>query len=303
VGALAPAARERRPAAGAKNLGSHTTFGVSGRRRTPPVGGQRLRGIRLRNEIVPVHALRAGESRRLFELFARHYEHVTWPRFQADLAEKDCVIVLRDADTGEVRGFSTQKVIPAVVQGRRLRALFSGDTIIDPACWGDQELIRGWCRFAGAVRAADRESPLYWFLISKGYRTYLYLPLFFTRYYPNPTDPPPPFEQDVIDTLATQKFGDCYRRASGTLEFPERVGNLTPALAAVPPARQRDPRVRFFLERNPDHALGTELVCLAEISPGNMRSIAGRALAESERRAAAAAPGTARPAPALAAVV
>lgn len=195
------------------------------------------------------------------------------------------MVLLRDSATHDVRGFSTQKVIPAVVQGRRIQALFSGDTIVDPAFWGDQELIRGWCRFAGAVRAADPRTPLYWLLISKGYRTYLYLPLFFTRYYPSATEPTPSFEQAVIDTLATEKFGACYRRASGTLEFPERIGNLTPALASVPPTRQRDPRVRFFLERNPTYALGTELVCLAEISPANMRSIAGRLLVEAERQA------------------
>ena len=44
-------------------------------------------------------------------------------RFEADLAEKDCVVLLRDAATGEVSGFSTQKVLSAVVRGRRLRAL------------------------------------------------------------------------------------------------------------------------------------------------------------------------------------
>jgi hypothetical protein len=241
--------------------------------------------------------LSPDELRRLFELFARHYEHVSWPRFRADLAEKDCVVILRDAGAGRVRGFSTQQIIPTVVRGRPILALFSGDTIIDPAFWGDQELIRGWCRFAGRVRAANPGTPLYWLLISKGYRTYLYLPLFFTRYYPNPADLTPAFEQDVIDSVATRKFGDCYRRATGTLEFPERMGNLTPALAAVPPARQSDPRVRFFLERNPTYALGTELVCLAEISPGNMRSIAGRALVEAERLAASELADAGRPAP------
>src|SRR5512145_1827694 len=130
--------------------------------------GAHLSGSRLRSEIVPVPALAPDEPRRLFDLFARHYEHVAWPRFEADLAEKDCVVLLRDAATGEVCGFSTQKVLSAVVRGRRLRALFSGDTIIDPAFWGDQELIRGWCRFAGTLRAADAGAPLYWFLISKG---------------------------------------------------------------------------------------------------------------------------------------
>jgi hypothetical protein len=239
-------------------------------------------GRRLATEIVPIAALGDADTRTLFALFARHYEHVDRARFAADLAEKDCVIVLRERGAGVIRGFSTQQVLSFSVDGEPLRALFSGDTIIEPAFWGDQELVRGWCRFAGTVRASSPGVRLFWFLISKGYRTYLYLPLFFRRYLPAPGVSPTPFEQAAIDTLAEMKFAPYYRRDSGLLEFPDRRGNLTPALAAVPEGRRADPRVRFFLERNPTYAIGTELVCLAEISPGNMRSIAGRALDEAQ---------------------
>ena len=100
-----------------------------------------------------------------------------------------------DARDGTVRGFSTQRVLAATVEGTRVRAIFSGDTVIDRAYWGEQELVRGWSRFAGAVRAEAPETPLFWFLISKGYRTYLYLPLFFARYFPRHDAPTPPFEQ------------------------------------------------------------------------------------------------------------
>jgi hypothetical protein len=248
--------------------------------------GALVSGGRLRGEVVPRASLAPGLVRELFALFARHYEHVDWPHFAADLAEKDCAILLRDARSGEVRGFSTQKVLRATVGGRAVRAIFSGDTIIDPAFWGDQELVRGWCRFAGTVRAAEPGVPLFWFLISKGYRTYLYLPLFFVRYHPNPAGPTPAREQAIMDALAAEKFPGAYRAATGTLEFPDRRGNLTPDLASIPAARLRDPRVQFFLARNPDHARGTELVCLAEIAPENMRSIAARALAGAECAAA-----------------
>jgi len=245
---------------------------------------------RLTTEIVPPASLDAHEARGLFALFARHYEHVEWSRFEADLREKDCVILLRESATGVVRGFSTQQVLPFSIDGEPMQALFSGDTIIEPEFWGDQELVRGWCRFAGGVRAAAPGQRLFWFLISKGYRTYLYLPLFFRRYVPARDRAPSPFERAVIDTLARLKFAPYYRRESGLLEFPDRRGNLTPALAAVPESRRADPRVRFFLERNPTYAMGTELVCLAEISPANMRSIAGRALEEAERVACSSAP-------------
>jgi hypothetical protein len=250
--------------------------------RRPKISGRRLvSGARLRSEVVPRASLAPTDARELFELFARHYEHVDRVHFAEDLAEKDCAILLRDA-RGAIRGFSTQVVLRATVHGRPVRAIFSGDTIIDPAFWGDQELVRGWCRFAGAVRAAEPGVPLYWFLISKGYRTYLYLPLFFVRYYPDPARPTPAFEQAVMHALAAGKFPDAYRPETGTLEFAERRGNLTPELAAVPAARRADPRVQFFLARNPGHARGTELVCLAEVATSNMRSIAARALADAE---------------------
>jgi hypothetical protein len=240
------------------------------------------RTSRLRSRFIRRAALDDAGTRELFCLLAHYYDHVDFGRFSADLAEKDYVILLEEADTGIVRGFSTQKVLRARVHDTPVFAIFSGDTIIDRAFWGEQELVRAWCRFAGALREETTER-LFWFLISKGYRTYLYLPLFFEQYFPRFDAPTPPFEQAVMDTLAELKFPEYYRRESGLLVFSDRRGNLTPDLAVVPVARQRDPRVRFFLSRNPDYALGTELVCLAEVSTTNMRSVARRALAEGGR--------------------
>ena len=32
-----------------------------------------------------------------------------------------------------------------------MRALFSGDTVIDPAYWGEQALVRAFCRLIGRL--------------------------------------------------------------------------------------------------------------------------------------------------------
>jgi hypothetical protein len=238
---------------------------------------------RLWSQLVRADAVTREDARRLFDLFAGHYEHVDRARFQADLEEKDYVILLRDSRGGRLQGFSTQKVLRFRVGGVPLRAIFSGDTIIDRPYWGEQELVRGWCRFAGAVRAEAPETRLFWFLISKGYRTYLYLPLFFDRYFPRHDAATPPFEQQVMDAVATLRYPRAYRREAGILEFAERLGNLTAELAAIPPGRLADPRVQFFLARNPRYREGTELVCLAELTASNMRSIAARGFREGER--------------------
>jgi hypothetical protein len=238
------------------------------------------------SEIVPATRLTISDRRKLYELLERHYEHVSWPQFEADLLEKDAVIVLRDA-SGLLCGFSTQKVMHITVDGIPVRAIFSGDTIIDPNQWGEQELGRAWCHYVGQVRAADPETPLYWFLISKGYRTYLYLPVFFKSYYPTCAWPTPAAEQRILNALASAKFPEDYDAERGLVVFQGSRGNLKPELAAVPPHRLRNQHVQFFLSCNPTYSEGTELVCLAEISPENMRSYPARILEEEEAKTAA----------------
>ena len=237
------------------------------------------------SEIGPATRLSTSDRRTLYKLLERHYEHVSWAQFEADLAEKDAVIVLRDA-SGIPCGFSTQKVMHITVDGFPVRAIFSGDTIIDPNHWGEQELGRAWCRYVGQVRVAEPETPLYWFLISKGYRTYLYLPVFFKTYYPACGWPTPAAEQHILNTLAREKFLEDYNAESGLVVFPESRGNLKPELAVVPPHRLKNQHVQFFLSCNPRYAEGTELACLAEISPENMRSYPARILQEEELKTA-----------------
>jgi hypothetical protein len=232
--------------------------------------------------ILPVRDLDARQRDDMFEIFARHYDEVSRDRFDTDLAEKDGVVILTGPD-GCLSGFSTQKTLRADVAGREVRALFSGDTVIDRSQWGEQELCRGWSRYAGKVLAEEPDTPLYWLLVSKGYRTYLYLPLFFREFYPRVDIIAPPFEQQVLHTFASLKFGEHYDAGTGLIAFPHSMGQLTGELAIVPPHRRDHAHVRFFLERNPDYARGTELACLAQISLENLTSF-GRRLFESALR-------------------
>ena len=224
--------------------------------------------------------LRDGEMRALFEIFSRHYEKVNWSAFLRDLEEKDYIIMLVDSMTGEPRGFSTQQILRTEHEGKAVRAIFSGDTIIDRAFWGEQELVRAWCRFAGQVLATEPDTPLYWFLISKGYRTYLFLPLFYREFHPRRDAVPSHFEKGLVDLLGSEKFRGDYDARAGLIRFPESHGQLSPELAEIPPGRREHPDVQFFLSRNPEYARGHELVCLARIHPDNMRSFAAAAVRE-----------------------
>jgi hypothetical protein len=236
-----------------------------------------MRRTGIQSCIVPVAAIAPAAAHAMYEIFARHYDCVSRDQFLRDLSEKDCVLVLHNAGNA-ICGFSTQKVFRASVAGAPVRAVFSGDTIVDRAYWGEQELGRCWCRYVSSVYREEPDVPLYWFLISKGYRTYLYLPLFFESFFPNCEEPTPAFEQRLLDTLAAAKFPDHYRPESGLIEFPKSQGQLKPHLAGIPARRLRNPHVQFFLRRNPAYASGHELACLAKISPLNMKLFAGRIL-------------------------
>ena len=118
--------------------------------------------------------------------------------------------------------------------------------------------------------------PVYWFLITKGYRTYRYLHAFAHRYFPHPHEATPPEMQACMDTLAKSRFGDAYRADLGIVQFDPVRGYLRPPWSGIRAGLRPRPEVRLFLDRNAGYVDGDELVCLTELSESNLRSIARR---------------------------
>lgn len=229
---------------------------------------------RLVGRVVPVEDLSGRDVDQMLEVHLRLYERVSERQFRADLAEKHWVLLLRH--DGDVRGFTTLRLLDVEAGGERLRALFSGDTAIEPRFWGGQALVRTWTQFVGELYRRHADRRLFWFLISKGYRTYLYLPLFFHAFYPRAGVATPAFERELIHALGTLRYPRAFNPATGVIEHAH--DHLRPALADVAEHRRQHPHVAFFLERNPGFAQGHELACVAEISPDNMRGLAQRML-------------------------
>jgi hypothetical protein len=228
-------------------------------------------GTRLTGRVVPQAAVDAALQERLYELFGRFYDHVDRETFDRDQAEKDWVLLLSD-DQGTVQGFTTLKHLEVNVLGRPVRAVFSGNTIIDREFWGEQELVATWCRFLARLKRERPAAALYWFLICSGYRTYLYLPLFFHEYYPSCERATPAFERALIDTLGRLKFPEEY--SDGVVHVRRPRECLRPELALPRPAKLKHPHVRFFFEKNPGCLRGDELVCVTEFSLTNTKRLA-----------------------------
>lgn len=225
----------------------------------------------LHTRTVTVAALSEPLREAMFALYGRYYGGTSARQFERDLAAKDYVLLLED-DTGVLRGFSTLKVLSHRHQAQTVRAVFSGDTIIDHRYWGSQTLPLAWCRLVGRIKAQQPDVPLYWLLIVKGDRTYRYLNVFSRSYHPNRRHPTPPATQALLDSLARACFGDAYHPDSGLVRYAETQGYLKAEWHSAP--QQRNPEARYFYQRNPGAASGDELVCLTRLEADNLRSFA-----------------------------
>ncbi|MFP4584844.1 MAG: hypothetical protein ACLFN9_15875 [Desulfococcaceae bacterium] len=223
-------------------------------------------------EIIRRERLGEGDGERMFRLHAAYFDNVRAKNFRRDLAEKDWVILLREAD--RILGFSTIRFFDHDASGSRV--LFSGDTIVDKS-------KRQTCCLAGAFghllrrfRPADR--PFFWLLICKGYRTYRFLPTFFRQFDPGPGTNGGPLAA-LRNAIAAERFGPAYDRETGIVRFNGNGDFLRPDHAGIAAAHSRDPFVRFFLERNPGFRIGDELACLAPLAEENLNSLAKRLVA------------------------
>jgi hypothetical protein len=119
----------------------------------------------------------------LFQLYARYYAPTSLAVFSRDLASKSYSIVVRDPQ-GRIRGFSTVARFSMMSVAGEIDVLFSGDTVVERSFWGEQTLPFRWIEEAGRIKAERQGVPLYWLLITKGHRTFRYLPGFAKDYFP-----------------------------------------------------------------------------------------------------------------------
>ncbi|MBP6236066.1 MAG: hypothetical protein KA270_16405 [Saprospiraceae bacterium] len=214
--------------------------------------------------------LEENDLAQMLHLMQNHYSHVTEMMFLHDLLEKDFVGIIRDKNS-DIQGFTTFVINPKNCAGRDYNILFSGDTIIDEKHWGSLIMMKGWSMSVGSIVASDSDKPWYWYLMSKGHRTYLYLPFYFHSYYPSihPQSDYGTLAQ-IADEVSRNLFGDDWKPDEGLIRFKEHHGALNPALSEATFRKIKHTYVKFFLEKNPAFYDGNELVCIAQLSQENI---------------------------------
>lgn len=228
--------------------------------------------MRLTGSILRQGDMGAELTEELFRLYADYYAPVSLSVFARDLAGKAHCVIVRDA-TGRICGFSTVARMQVRTAAGLVEVLFSGDTVVSRDHWGEQTLPSTWIEEAGRIQAEAPDRPLYWLLITKGHRTFRYLPGFAKAYCPGPDAG----LRALRNEIAAQVFGDRFDPGSGVLRpDPDCPTALRPEFAGLDAARLGNPHVQAFLAQNPGHGRGEELVCLCPLSAENLRPKARR---------------------------
>lgn len=208
------------------------------------------------------------DRERMYELMQQNYVGVELDTFRSDLEAKDFVGLIRDS-SNDLQGFTTYVVNPKGFVHQDYNLLFSGDTIIAPDHWGSQIMMKGWSYTIGQIIAGDKTKKWYWYLLTKGHRTYMYLPLFFKKYYPHIE-----VEDTVLKRIAHEGSSHMYPNNwfpdLGVLKFPDNAGAMNQEHIDATYKKQRSRYVAFYLEKNPYFYNADELVCIAPLEVDNL---------------------------------
>ena len=229
------------------------------------------------SQTLPRLELTPNVIREMFDIFCENFELSSLEIFERDLNDKNWVILIRDTERNALQGFSTLALYEMDYQGRRISVVYSGDTIIRREYWCTPELPRSWIHVV-LEKSVQMPQPLYWLLISSGYKTYRFLTVFYKEFYPRYDKPTPPEMQAMLEYLATQRFGSDYHCEEGVVRFQNGATPLRRGIAEVTDERLHDPHVAFYIVQNPGHVNGDELVCITQIHPDNFTT-AGRRMA------------------------
>lgn len=228
----------------------------------------------MKGEVLRIKDLDQQTKVEMYQLFLRQFEEISLTDFICDLKEKNWLLLLRREDSSLI-GFSSMHFYQTFIKGQRLAVVYSGDTVVDASSWGDSALSYNWMGAIDYLRRQHNVDRVYWFLLVSGYRTYRFLPVYSKSFHPRFDKPTPADVQQVMNTLAQQRFGELYDATSGVVRL-KVAAILRDEFRGIPDHRLKDPHIAFFAERNPGHQAGDELVCLAEIGEDKLTRIGRR---------------------------
>jgi len=211
------------------------------------------------------HEVNIARLIEMHSIFCRFYENADLATFIHDMNAKKGVFILSEKRSGRIVGFSTYNEIELDYRGQKAIGVFSGDTIVEPEYWGNKTMHTAFAMKMLKTKILRPTTPVFWLLISKGYKTYLLMAHNFERFYPRHD------QQDNELAALTEQYCQklypyAYREEAKVLDFGEGYHALKDEVADIDPTmRAANPHIRFFEQSNPEWRRGTELPCVSEI--------------------------------------
>jgi hypothetical protein len=220
---------------------------------------------KLKTKILDVSLLDESTIETMYSVFELYYTDTSAEQFRKDLFEKTHVFLCYSKK--ELVGFSTifRKKIPAIGPGL---FLFSGDTVLKEKYWGTHVLQKTFIRYAIQCKLASPFGPVYWMLISKGFKTYLMMRRYCHFSFPRHDQITPDGIQTIMDKFYSWKFGNAYNSRTGLITFEKSLGAVKGTFADPKPTDLKIPKnkdIDYFLKKNPNYKKGVELACIARI--------------------------------------
>jgi hypothetical protein len=227
---------------------------------------QNLNKKKLNAKVTPAKNISQKELKEMHYLFSNYYEGHSLEVFQRDLLQKDDVILLRDTHSLEIKGFSTILKVQIENSGKVYHGIYSGDTVVAADYWGSSALGIMFLKYLWIEKFKNPMRPLYWFLISKGYKTYLMMANNFAVHYPRYEKTTDPHHQSLMDEFYGEKWNTTYYADINLIVPIGQTCHLKTEIADISENQIKVPRIKFFQEKNPSWQIGNELCCIAEMT-------------------------------------
>ena len=234
---------------------------------------------------VAISTLTEADIDQMLALMQVYYAKIDREEFLQDLHAKDEVIVLREASGSQIVGFSTLKYYHFGADFADAVGIFSGDTIVDQKYWGRTTLQNAFLLNLCKTKLRYPKRKLYWFLISKGYKTYLLMANNFPVHYPQLEVATPPDMKELMKAVYGSLYPDTYDSERDLLQNAGHSYHLKQGVAAPTPEMVAQlSRVKFFVEKNPGWSSGNELTCIAAMDLSVVTGYLSKRVRKSLRR-------------------
>lgn len=227
--------------------------------------------------------LNTKQINEMYQLFCLYYENVNELKFKSDLKEKDKIIILKN-QKGKIKGFSTLKFFKLHINHKEIIGIFSGDTIIDKNYWGSSALTMEFFKNVMKTKLHYPFKDVYWFLISKGYKTYLLLANNFSCYFPRYDKDITEESKEIINGFGQKLFKELYLRDQFIIKAAHIFDHIKEDIAPITDNERVNPKIEFFEKMNPHWQKGDELCCIGRIDLGLARVYLFRTLFKTLRK-------------------